>query len=127
MDLVSQDEGDAPDKDAGSPKNKAKENRHSLDEAARMNRDKQLGTLMRSDPTSRYEQSESEFVFNYGNISGVTSDTMEILHHKQTMSMKYKISYLTYQLETAWPLLDAIAAYYFIIINVTILAFALYY
>ena len=82
---------------------------------------------MRSDPTSRYEQSESEFVFNYGNISGVTSDTMEILHHKQTMSMKYKISYLTYQLETARPLLDAIAAYYFIIINVTILAFALYY
>lgn len=127
MDLFSQDEGEAPDKDAGSPKNKAKENRHSLDEAARMNRDKQLETLMRSDPTNRYEQSESEFVFNYGNISGVTSDTMEILHHKQTMSMKYKISYLTYQLEAAWPLLDAIAAYYFIIINVTILAFALYY
>jgi len=82
---------------------------------------------MRLDPTNKYEQLESEFVFNYGNVSGVTSDTMEILHHKQTMSMKYKISYLTYRIKTAWPLLDAIAAYYYIVINVTILAFALYY
>lgn len=41
--------------------------------------------------------------------------------------MRYKLSYLTYKMKRAWFVLDCIAAYFYVILYVTILSFALYY
>ena len=43
------------------------------------------------------------------------------------MAMRYKLSYLTYKMKIAWPVLDIIAAYFYHILNITILVFAIYY
>lgn len=92
-----------------------------------MAREKQMESLMMMDPTNDYRNLESEYVYNYGKISGLTTDKMEILHHKQTRHMKYKTSYTTYKLKKIWSLLDVMAAYFYIVLNVSILSFALYY
>ena len=41
--------------------------------------------------------------------------------------MKYKMSYLVYRMRKLWPVLDTIAAYFYLVVFVTILAFALYF
>ena len=41
--------------------------------------------------------------------------------------MKYKMSYLVYKMRKLWPILDTIAAYFYLVLFVTILAFALYF
>lgn len=98
-----------------------------LEEAGKLAREKQLENMMMMDPTNDYQNLETEYIYNYGKIGGLTTDKMEILHHKQTRYMKYKTSYTPYQLQKIWPLLDVMAAYFHIVLNVTILCFALYY
>ena len=41
--------------------------------------------------------------------------------------MKYKLTYLTYKIRKAWPVFDILAAYSYIVLYVSMLAFALYY
>lgn len=41
--------------------------------------------------------------------------------------MKYKLTYMTYKIRKAWPVFDILAAYSYIVLYVTILAFALYF
>ena len=92
----------------------------------RLQHSKKLENLMRLDPTGDYLKVEPEHVYNYGRLSGVCKDTHEILHHKQTLNMKYKMSYLVYKMRKLWPIIDTIAAYFYLVVFVTILAFALY-
>lgn len=82
---------------------------------------------MLNDPFGDYSNLESEMVYNYGRISGVATETAEIMHHKQTLSMRYKLSYMTFRMRKAWPVFDGLAAYFYLVLNVSILAFALYY
>lgn len=86
-----------------------------------------LEQLMRNDPSGDYKNVEPVLVYNYGRLSGTATQTIEVLHHKQVMTMRYKLSYLTYKMKKAWPVLDIIAAYFYIVLNVVILAFAIYY
>ena len=83
--------------------------------------------MMRLDPKGDYAKIEPEIIYNYGRTSGTAFDTNEILHHKQTMNMKYKLSYMVYRIRRAWKVLDILAAYFYLVLNVSILAFALYF
>ena len=40
--------------------------------------------------------------------------------------MKYKLSYLAYKLSFLWGLLDFIASYYNLVLNLSVVAFAIY-
>lgn len=57
----------------------------------------------------------------------MTAKSFEILHHKQVRNMKYKVSYFVYKMKAIWPVLDKIAAYFYFIVNITVLVFALYF
>lgn len=82
---------------------------------------------MRKDPSGDYKNIESVLVYNYGKLSGTATQSIEVLHHMQVMTMRYKLAYLTYKMKKAWPVLDTIAAYFYLALYVTILAFAIYY
>lgn len=43
------------------------------------------------------------------------------------MTMSYKLSYMIYRMKLAWPVFNVIAAYFYLVLYVIILAFALYY
>ena len=93
----------------------------------RIEQNRKLENLMRQDPQGDYAKIEPELVYNYGRVSGVCKDTVEILHHKQTMIMKYKLSYMIYRMRKVWPLFDTIAAYFYLVVFVSVLAFSLYF
>lgn len=40
--------------------------------------------------------------------------------------MKYKQSYLAYKMHFIWPLLDFLARYYNLVLNIAVIAFAIY-
>lgn len=60
-------------------------------------------------------------------MSGTAQIPIEILHHIQMRTMRYKLSYMTYRIKKAWPILDYVAAYFQLLLYVSILAFAIYY
>ena len=82
---------------------------------------------MRKDTSGAYCNLESELVYNYWRYSGIAKETLEILHHKQVMTMNYKLSYMTYRVQKAWPVFDMLAEYFYLVLYVLLLAFALYY
>ena len=43
------------------------------------------------------------------------------------MIMKYKMSYMVYKMRKAWPIFDVIAAYFYLVVFVSVLAFSLYF
>jgi len=40
--------------------------------------------------------------------------------------MKYKQSYLAYKLTLLWPILDFLASYFNLVLNISVIAFAIY-
>jgi len=40
--------------------------------------------------------------------------------------MRYKLSYMTYKMKPAWVVFDGLAAYFYLVLYVIVLAFALY-
>ena len=110
---------------------KIKRDSFTEEELARIENLKQakLKELIKSDPSAAYyrESMEREHVYNYGSLSGVATDSAEILHHKQVLTMKHKMSFMTYRIKRMWPLFDTLAAYQSLVLYTVILAFALYY
>ena len=82
---------------------------------------------MQMDPSGEYSDLKDEYIYSYGRISGLTREQFEIMHHKQTKTMRYKMSYTVYQMKPVWAVFDFLAAYFYFILYITVLSFALYY
>ena len=69
---------------------------------------------------------EEGYIFQVGFYAGTTNDILEIQYHKQNHEMKYKLSYLAYKLAFIWGFLDFIASYFNLMLNLAVVAFAIY-
>lgn len=49
------------------------------------------------------------------------------MHYKQTLNMKYKMSYMVFKMQKWWYIFDTAAAYFYLLFYVSVLSFALYY
>ena len=72
------------------------------------------------------QQEDLGYYFQVGLHTYYTTDKKEIMYHKQGHEMKYKQSYLAYKMRIIWPLVDFLARYYNLMLNIAVIAFAIY-
>ena len=68
----------------------------------------------------------NDYIYQIGFNTYSTNDEQEIMYHRKAHEMKYKMSYLAYKLKFIWPVVDFLASYFYLILNITVIAFALY-
>ena len=65
------------------------------------------------------------YMFSLGFKAGITYNKEEIQYHQMYMGIKYKQSFLAYKLMYFWPVIDFLANYFYLILNLTIFIYAL--
>ena len=73
------------------------------------------------------ETNEEPFIFQFGLHTYHTSDKREIKYLRHHHEMKYKQSYLAYKMRFCWPFIDILAAYFNLVLNIAVIAFAIYH
>lgn len=80
-----------------------------------------------ADPYRQTEYVDDKFIYVSGMSTGVTKDKIQSIYYRQNLEMRYRVSYIIYKTKAIWPLFDAIASYFYLILSAVILAFALYF
>ena len=84
-------------------------------------------SLMSLDPNGGYSSLQGDYIYSYGRISGQAREQYEIMHHMQAKTMRYKLSFTTFKMRRLWSVFDFLAAYFYFVLYISVLSFALYY